>query len=306
MDLARHPELLDRLAAAYALGTLRGGARRRFEALARQSPAVRTAALIWQERFAAMTELQPADTPSPNVWKRIENLLAAELQPRRARACRRGAARARLVARRGLGRWPGRRRCDRGVAEPRGPGGAARVPAGRARSRAHRPGGPQCATGHAAAGPAGNPVRGRAGRRPVRRIDAGHFRSRAQHADDQARGRLPGGRRQVAAAVGAAAGGRAALAGRARRRCRRQAHRRAEPGRTRRRWRSAWSPRAACRAKAGRPGRCCSRGRCSRPREGAGRALHDASNAPRSHSTCPASTLTTSKRQGGCWGSRIR
>ena len=30
MHLTRNPELLDRLAAAYALGTLRGGARRRF------------------------------------------------------------------------------------------------------------------------------------------------------------------------------------------------------------------------------------------------------------------------------------
>jgi anti-sigma-K factor RskA len=77
MNLRNKPELLDRLAAAYALGTLRGGARRRFESLARESPTVRAAALIWQERFASMTELQAGDQPSPNVWKRIENLLAA-------------------------------------------------------------------------------------------------------------------------------------------------------------------------------------------------------------------------------------
>src|SRR6187549_2805754 len=77
MDLRDKPELLDRLAAAYALGTLRGGARRRFESMARQSATVRAAALIWQERFASMTELQASDQPSPNVWKRIENLLAA-------------------------------------------------------------------------------------------------------------------------------------------------------------------------------------------------------------------------------------
>lgn len=81
MNLPAHPELVERLAAAYALGTLRGGARRRFEAIARQSPQVRARALLWQERFAAMTELQPREMPSPNVWKRIENLLPPERAP---------------------------------------------------------------------------------------------------------------------------------------------------------------------------------------------------------------------------------
>jgi anti-sigma-K factor RskA len=78
MRLLDHPDLADRLAAAYALGTLRGGARRRFEAQARQSPMLRAAALAWQERFAAITELQPGQAPSANVWIRIENLVAAE------------------------------------------------------------------------------------------------------------------------------------------------------------------------------------------------------------------------------------
>lgn len=77
MDLYRYPELLDRLAAAYALGTLRGGARRRFEQMARQNAAIRAPALLWQERFAAMTELQRVDMPSANVWKRIQNELEA-------------------------------------------------------------------------------------------------------------------------------------------------------------------------------------------------------------------------------------
>lgn len=78
MNLMDHPDLADRLAAAYALGTLRGGARRRFEAQARRSPRLRANALAWQERFAALTEIQPAMDPSPNVWKRIENVIAAE------------------------------------------------------------------------------------------------------------------------------------------------------------------------------------------------------------------------------------
>jgi anti-sigma-K factor RskA len=79
MNLMRNPELADRLAAAYGLGTLRGGARRRFEAQARERPTLRALALAWQERFAAMTELQPEQAPSPNVWKRI----ALELERQR-------------------------------------------------------------------------------------------------------------------------------------------------------------------------------------------------------------------------------
>ena len=80
MDLNRFPDRTDRLAAAYAFGSLRGGARRRFETLARQSPALRATALLWQERLAAMTELQPEEAPSPNVWKRIAIALRQEAE----------------------------------------------------------------------------------------------------------------------------------------------------------------------------------------------------------------------------------
>lgn len=80
MDIHRHPELLDRLAAAYALGTLRGGARRRFETLARERAPVRAAALVWQSRVASLTELESAVDPSPAVWTRIHNLIEAERQ----------------------------------------------------------------------------------------------------------------------------------------------------------------------------------------------------------------------------------
>ena len=51
MNITQHPDLLDRLAASYALGTLRGGARRRFETLAREHATVRAAALVWQTRW---------------------------------------------------------------------------------------------------------------------------------------------------------------------------------------------------------------------------------------------------------------
>ena len=78
MNLINNPSLIEQLAASYALGTLRGGARRRFEALARQHAEVRAQALIWQGRMASVAELQPQTAPSPVVWKRIENLVAAD------------------------------------------------------------------------------------------------------------------------------------------------------------------------------------------------------------------------------------
>lgn len=80
MKIHLAPELLDRLAASYALGTLRGPARRRFEAIAREQAVVRAAALIWQSRLASINELQTSVPPAPAVWTRIENLLRAELE----------------------------------------------------------------------------------------------------------------------------------------------------------------------------------------------------------------------------------
>lgn len=78
MNLAQNPELLDRLAAAHALGTLRGGARRRFEQMARDHAQVRASALLWQSRWSALAELQAPVRPDDAVWTRIDNLLQAE------------------------------------------------------------------------------------------------------------------------------------------------------------------------------------------------------------------------------------
>ncbi len=81
MNIAQYPELLDKLAVRYAVGVMRGGARRRFESHSRQSATVRANVLLWQERMSSLMELSPASNlsvhPSPNVWKRIENSLHA-------------------------------------------------------------------------------------------------------------------------------------------------------------------------------------------------------------------------------------
>ncbi len=72
MNWHRSPELLDRLAAEYALGTLAGGARRRFEAVMRNELAVARAAARWATRLEPMgAELPPLDAGGA-LWSRIE------------------------------------------------------------------------------------------------------------------------------------------------------------------------------------------------------------------------------------------
>lgn len=76
-----HPERLDRLAREYALGTLHGGARRRFERVLRQSPAATLALGVWQERLGALAGSVPALTPSDAVWHGLEQRLFPAAAP---------------------------------------------------------------------------------------------------------------------------------------------------------------------------------------------------------------------------------
>ncbi len=92
MNLTQNSSLVEQLAASYALGTLRGGARRRFEALARTHAPIRASALIWQGRLASVAELQPQAAPSAAVWKRIENLVNADREAKAMQAARAQAA----------------------------------------------------------------------------------------------------------------------------------------------------------------------------------------------------------------------
>jgi anti-sigma-K factor RskA len=75
MNLHRYPHLVDLLAAEYALGTLRGGARRRLQTCARGDAVLRRALLDWEQRLAPMAELAPESMPSPQVWALIERRL---------------------------------------------------------------------------------------------------------------------------------------------------------------------------------------------------------------------------------------
>lgn len=67
-------ELVDRLAAEYVLGTLRGRARRRFERWL-VSPQVGEIVKAWEERLAGLEPRLDRVAPPTTVWRGIENRL---------------------------------------------------------------------------------------------------------------------------------------------------------------------------------------------------------------------------------------
>jgi anti-sigma-K factor RskA len=68
-------ELLDRLAAEYTLGTLRGSARRRFERLCVESGAARSAVYRWEDQWSVLSRTLPPVQPSPQVWAAVSRRL---------------------------------------------------------------------------------------------------------------------------------------------------------------------------------------------------------------------------------------
>ena len=68
-------ELPDRLAAEYVLGTLTGGARRRFDALLPAHPALRQAVAGWEKRLLPMALKAEPVQPVAAVWNSIESKL---------------------------------------------------------------------------------------------------------------------------------------------------------------------------------------------------------------------------------------
>jgi anti-sigma-K factor RskA len=65
------PELRERLAADYALGTLRDPARRRFERLLADDPGLADLAQDWELRVNLLADSAPAVEPPAHVWDRI-------------------------------------------------------------------------------------------------------------------------------------------------------------------------------------------------------------------------------------------
>jgi anti-sigma-K factor RskA len=76
------PERLERLSREYALGTLAGRARRRFERVLAQSPVAARAVAQWQQRLDVLAAGVPAVQPRERVWQGLQQrLFSAREEP---------------------------------------------------------------------------------------------------------------------------------------------------------------------------------------------------------------------------------
>ena len=80
MNIQHNEKLRDRLSAAYVLGTLKGGARRRFESQLKNSALIQREVAEWQDRLHPLAEFSPAINPPARVWQAIEQKLALRKQ----------------------------------------------------------------------------------------------------------------------------------------------------------------------------------------------------------------------------------
>lgn len=90
MNIVNNPELVSRLAAEYVLGTLRGGARRRFAQMMKSDATLRNAVSAWEQHLTPLTERIPVVNPPKRVWSNIESRISGA--PARAAQARAQAA----------------------------------------------------------------------------------------------------------------------------------------------------------------------------------------------------------------------
>lgn len=82
MNIRDNDPLREQLAAEYVLGTLKGGARRRFEGWLQRDAGLRRVVAEWQGRLVPMMEFTAPVTPPPSVWAGIEQRLRLAPPPR--------------------------------------------------------------------------------------------------------------------------------------------------------------------------------------------------------------------------------
>ena len=76
MNYRNKPELIDRLAAEYVLGTLTGGARRRFAAWLANDAALRRSVGEWEARLTPMAAAVREIAPPKALWPKIAHDIA--------------------------------------------------------------------------------------------------------------------------------------------------------------------------------------------------------------------------------------
>jgi anti-sigma-K factor RskA len=74
----RNDDIWQMVAAEYALGTLAGPARRRFERLREADAYYCTMADTWERRFGTVVEGLPPVEPSPDLWERLSAAIDVE------------------------------------------------------------------------------------------------------------------------------------------------------------------------------------------------------------------------------------
>lgn len=77
MKRYQNPDIFEYLAMSYALGTLHGKPRRRFEKLMTHHLYLRAVTDSYQQQLAPMTELLPEEIPPERVWDNIARQLPA-------------------------------------------------------------------------------------------------------------------------------------------------------------------------------------------------------------------------------------
>ena len=74
----QNPEIFEKLAMAYAAGTLHGRARQRFETLKSQHFYLEATTSAYESKFGSLVELLPNERPSDQVWKNIESSITKD------------------------------------------------------------------------------------------------------------------------------------------------------------------------------------------------------------------------------------